>query len=333
MMKAKFNFWLLLIFFHATISSLAAQQPAKVPRIGYLTGSSAPTSTTPDTNADAFNEGLRNLGYIEGKNIRIEYRYADGKSERHPSHVTELLQMKADVLVAIPFPAVLAAKQATKIVPIVMVTNDDPVATGLVQSLGRPGGNLTGITRYTRELSGKRLELFKEMVPTLSRVGILAQAGSRPGQPSPISTYEDAARHLKISLYSLEVRSPNPDLKGVFREMVNNRIEALITARHSILVIHRKQIADLAIKNRLPLMSEGKDFADSGSLVSYASDDVANFRRAAYYVDRILKGAKPADLPVEQPMKFEFVINLKTAKQIGVIIPQSVLYRADKVIR
>jgi putative ABC transport system substrate-binding protein len=308
-----------------------AQQPTKIPRIGYLTGSSPPTNTTPDLNADAFQQGLRDLGYVEGRNIVVEYRYLEGKDDRNPSFLAELLQLKVDVLVVISLSSIQAAKLATKTTPIVIVTNFDPVATGLVDSLANPGGNLTGVTRFTRELSGKRLELLKEMVPKVSRVGVLEAASARPNPY--FKDYEPAARALKIQLESLELRGPNPELEGAFREMAKKRVGALITARNPLLIINRKQIAGLAIKNRLPLMSEGSDFAESGALASYASDDVANFKRAAVYVDKILKGVKPADLPVEQPTKFEFIVNLKTAKEIGVTIPPNVLVRADKVIR
>lgn len=308
-----------------------AQQPAKIPRIGYLTGSSPPTNTTPDLNADAFRQGLRDLGYVEGKNIVVEYRYLEGKADRTSSLVAELLQLKVDVLVLRTLSAVQAAKQATKTIPIVMVTNFDPVATGLIDSLANPGGNLTGLTRFTRELSGKRLELLKEAVPKVSRVGVLEVATTGP---TPyFKDYEPAARALKIQLESLEVRGPNPELEGAFREMVKRRASAIIAARTPLLIINRKQIADLAIKNRLPLMTEGSDFAESGALASYASDDVANFKRAAVYVDKILKGTKPADLPVEQPTAFELVFNLKTAKQIDVTIPPEVLARASRLIK
>ena len=229
-------------------------------------------------------------------------------------------------------PAIRAAKQATKTIPIVMVTTQDPVATGLVDSLARPGGNITGLTRLTRELSGKRLELLKEVVPRISRVGVLWDADvTAPG--IAFKEYEAAARALKIQLQSLEVRGPNPDLEGAFQAAAKGRASALITIRNPLLNRYRKQIADLAIKNRLPSMYEGSDYVEAGGLMSYSANDAESFRRAAYYVDKILKGAKPADLPVEQPTKFEFVINLKTAKQIGLTIPQSVLFRADKVIK
>jgi putative ABC transport system substrate-binding protein len=209
-----------------------------------------------------------------------------------------------------------------------MVTTGDPVAAGLVDSLARPGGNITGLTRITRELSGKRLELFKEAVPALSRVGVLAAKGS-----TSLRDYEPAARALKIPLQYLEVQGPHPDLEGAFQAAAKGRVNALVTILNPLLNRYRKEIADLAIKNRLPSMFESTSYVEAGGLMSYASDDAANFRRAAYYVDKILKGAKPADLPVEQPTKFEFIINLNAAKQIGLTIPPNVLARADRVIR
>ena len=239
-----------LLFAHSYQAQ--AQEPTKVPRIAYLTGSSPPTIATPDLNADAFQQGLRDLGYIEGKNIQVEYRYLEGKEDRNPTLLAELLQLKVDVIVVISMPSIRAAKQATKTIPIVMVTNFDPVATGLVDSLANPGGNLTGVTRFTRELSGKRLEVLKEIVPKVSRVGVLEAASAGP---TPyFKDYELAARALKILLERLEVRGPNPELEGAFREMTKRRVGALITARNPLLIINRKQIADLAIKNRLPLM-------------------------------------------------------------------------------
>jgi ABC-type uncharacterized transport system substrate-binding protein len=305
-----------------------AQQPKRVPRIGFLWGVGDP----PPPLGEAFRQGLRDLGYIEGKNILVEYRYAEGKLDRIPSLVAELVRLKVDVLVTPAFPAIRAAKQATKTIPIVMLINVDPVATGIVDSLARPGGNITGLARLMTELSGKRLELLKEMVPTISRVGVLWDADD-PGGAIGFKEYEAAARALKIQLLSLEIRGPNADLEGAFRAAAKGRANALITVRNTLLLRYTKRIADFAIKNRLPSMYEGSDFVEAGGLVSYASSDAENFRRAATYVDKILKGAKPADLPVEQPTNFEFVINLKTAKQIGLTIPQSVLYRADKVIK
>src|SRR5215813_11166463 len=306
-----------------------AQQPTKIRRIGYVSGSGPVTS---DPRFDALRQGLRDLGYIEGKNILLEYRYAEGKQDPIPSLVAELVQLEVDVLVSPSLPAVRAAKQATKTIPIVMVFNADPIATGIVDSLAHPGGNITGLTRLTRELGGKRLELLKDVVPRISRVGVLWDADEASAAIG-FKEYQTAARALKIQLQSMEVRGPKPDLEGAFETAAKGRANALINIRSSMLIRYPKRIADLAIKRRLPSMCEGSDYIEAGCLVSYASNDTENYRRAAYYVDKILKGTKPADLPVEQPTKFEFVINLKTAKQIGLTIPQSVLYRADKVIK
>jgi putative ABC transport system substrate-binding protein len=307
-----------------------AQQPAKMPRIGYVSGSADPK--TPGYQVEAFRQGLRDLGYIEGKNILVEYRYVEGRLDRVPALVGELVQLKVDVLVATFTIAIRAAKQATTTIPIIMVSATDPVAAGFVDSLARPGGNITGVVRLIRELSSKRLELLKEAVPRISRVGVLWD-GNAPGPAIAVKEYEAAARSLKLEFQSLEVRGPDPDVDGAFQAAGKGRANALIVVRNNVVDRHSKRIVDLAIKNRLPSVWEGGEFVQSGGLMSYTSDDPANFRRAATYVDRILKGAKPADLPVEQPTKFELVINLKTAKQIGLTIPQSVLYRADKVIK
>lgn len=307
-----------------------AQKPKKVPRIGYLSGRGDPS--TPGPFMDAFRQGLRVLGYVEGKNILVEYRYVEGKLDRSPSLVAELVQLKVDVLVVTFLPGIRAAKEATKTIPIVMVSFVDPVAAGIVDSLARPGGNITGLATLARDLSGKRLELLKEAVPGISRVGALWDANA-PGPAIAFKEYEAAARALKIQLQSLEVRGPTPDLEGAFQAAAKGRASALIIVRNPVLNRYTEPIADLAIKNRLPSMYEGSDFVEAGGLVSYASNDVESFRRAATYVDKILKGAKPADLPVEQPTKFELVINLKTAKQIGLTIPPNVLVRADKVIK
>ena len=306
-----------------------AQQQKKVPRIGYLVGGDPNFSAF---QVEGFRRGLRDLGYLEGESIQVEYRYAEGKQDRIPSLVTELIQLKVDVLLLTTLPAIRAAKQATKTIPIVIVTAQDPVATGIVDSLAHPGGNITGLTRLTRELSGKRLELLQEVVPKISRVGVLWDVDD-PGSAIAFKQYETAAQALKIQLPSLEVRGPNPDLDGAFETAAKGRANALINIRSPMLIRYPKRIADLAIKRRLPSMCEGSDYIEAGCLMSYTSDDTENFRRAAYYVDKILKGTKPADLPVEQPTKFEFVINLKTAKQIGLAVPQSVLYRADRVVK
>ena len=307
-----------------------AQQPGKIPRIGFVTPIGDPN--TPGPQVEAFRQGLRDLGYIEGKNIVVEYRYLEGKEDRIPTLLAELLQLKVDVLVLISLSSIRAAKQATKTIPIVILSQEDPVAAGHIDSLARPGGNVTGLTRLTRELSGKRLELLTQVVPKISRVGVLWDPNSQTSQPTIFKDYEAAARALKIQLQSLEVRGSN-DFQGAFRAAAKGRASALITIANSLMNRHQKQIADLAIKHRLPSIYERSDYVEAGGLVSYSADDAENHRRAAYYVDRILKGAKPADLPVEQPMKFEFVINLKTAKQIGVTIPQWTLMKADRVIK
>ena len=307
-----------------------AQRQAKVSRLGYVSGSGDPSAAGP--HVEAFRQGLRDRGYIEGKNILVEYRYAEGKLDRVPGLVAELLQLKVDVLViGLLLPGVRAAKEATKIIPIVMVSAVDPVAAGIVGSLARPGGNITGLATLQRDLSGKRLELLKEVVPGMSRVGVLWDANA-PGPVIAFKEYEAAARILKAELQSLEVRGPNPDLEGAFQAAAKGRANALITIRNPVLRRYPKRIAELAIKNRLPSMYEGSDYVEAGGLMYYGANDAEMFRRAAIYVDRILKGAKPAELPVEQPTKFELVINLKTAKALGLTIPQSILLRVDEVI-
>jgi putative tryptophan/tyrosine transport system substrate-binding protein len=309
-----FKTLILLTFMLASVVLAEAQQLKKVPRLGYVRVVGDPS--TPGPNVESFRRGLRDLGYVEGENIGIEFRYAEGNRERIPSLVAELVQLKVDVLVSGDDPTIRVAKQTTKTIPIVMVINQDPVATGLVDSLARPGGNITGISRLTRELSGKRLELLTEVVPGIARVGILWDSSSE-GPKISFKEYQAAARALKIQLQSLEVRGPDPDLDGAFQSAVKGRTSALITIGNSLLNRHRKQIANYAIKHRLPSTYESSLWIEPGGLISYSSNDAESYRRAATYVDKILKGAKPADLPVEQPTKFELVINLKTAKQIG----------------
>ncbi len=328
-MKNIFRLFALVVVLAGCAIIAEAQQAKKVPRIGFLWGSS------PDAEKNrlaAFQQGLRDLGYVEGKNILVEYRYAEGKLDRSPSLVAELVQLKVDVLVVTFLPGTRAAKEATKTIPIVMVSFVDPVAAGIVDSLARPGGNITGLATLARDLSGKRLELLKEVVPGISRVGALWDANA-PGPGIAFKEYEAAARALKIQLQSLEVRGPTPDLEGTFQAAAKGRASALIIVRNPVLNRYTERIVDLAIKNRLPSMYEGSDYVQAGGLMSYSASDTESFRRAAYYVDRILKGAKPADLPVEQPTKFELIINVKAAKQIGLTIPPNVLARADKVIK
>lgn len=310
-----------------------AQQPTKIPRIGYVSGTGTATNQGP--YVEALREGLRELGHVEGKTFLIEYRGAEGQIERVPNLVEELVNLKVDLVVA-PVPgAIRAAKQATKTIPIVMISGIDPVASGAVQSLARPGGNLTGISTLAQDLNGKRLELLKEVVPQLSRLGILLDRGSSSANSSVVNLkeYEDAARVLKMEIHSLEVQGPNPDLEAIFKTAAKLRIGGLITITNANILMQQKRLADLAIKNRLPSMFSGSTWVDSGGLMSYATDELGAFRRAATYIDKILKGAKPADLPVEQTTKFEFVINLKTAKQIGLTIPQWVLVKANRVIK
>jgi putative ABC transport system substrate-binding protein len=301
-----------------------AQQQGKVWRIGFLTGRKG----RPDPTFDTVLQGLREIGYVEGKNIQVEYRASGGTPERTASIVAEIVQLKVDVIISPTFSMVLAAKQATKTIPIVGVVNQDPVAAGLANSLARPGGNVTGVARLTRELSGKRLELLKEMIPGITRIGVLWDAND----PATPKEYEAAARALKVQLQSLEVRGPNPDLEGAFQSAAKGRVGALITMRGPMLLGHTQRIAELAIKHRLPAMYEGSEFIDAGGLISYSTNDADSFKRAAYYVDKILKGAKPGDLPIEQPTRFDLIINMKTAKAIGVKIPNSLMQRVDKLI-
>jgi putative tryptophan/tyrosine transport system substrate-binding protein len=327
-MKAKILVYVLPVFILATIHLAEAQQPKKIPQIGFVAGLGNANSP----NIEAFRQGLRDLGYIEGKNALVEYRYADGKLDQVPSFVAELVQLKVDVLVSGNLVGIRAAKQATKTIPIVMVLAVDPVATGLIDSLARPGGNITGLATLRRDLGGKRLELLTEVIPRISRVGVLWDANA-PGPAIAFKEYEAAARALKKPLQSLEVRGPNPNLEGAFQAAAKGRANGLITIANPVLTRYQKQIAELAIKNRLPSVCEQSNWVEAGGLMSYASNDADGYKRAATYVDKILKGAKPSELPVEQPKKFEFIINLKAAKQIGLTIPPNVLARADKVIK
>jgi putative ABC transport system substrate-binding protein len=305
-----------------------AQQPAKVPRIGYLSSSSSFNERPRD---EAFRQGLRELGHVEGKNVVIEYRYANGKLDQLSELAAELVHLKVDVIVTSGGPPTQAAKNATKLIPIVMTNISDPAALGFVASLARPGQNMTGLSSMQNELGGRRLELLKEIVPQVSRVAVLVNRDV-PGYGVQMKEVEAAAKVLGLRLQPVDVRSAD-DLQSGFSAMVRKQAGALIGLNNPTFNILQGRIADLALKNRLPTVYGQITFAQAGGLMSYAPDVPHLYRRAATYVDKILKGTKPADLPVEQPMKFELVINLKTAKQIGLTIPQSVLYRADKVIR
>jgi putative ABC transport system substrate-binding protein len=309
-----------------------AQQSKKAARIAFVSGRSAPTPANPDHSAQAFRRGLGELEYVEGKNISVEYRYAEGKLDRFPGIAAELLQLKVDVIVSPSLPAVRAAKQATSTIPIVMVITSDPVEAGIVDSLARPGGNITGLYRLTRDLSGKRLELLRETIPGVARVGVISDTQGE-GSAIALKEYETAARALKLQLQLLEVSGPNPHVEGVFKAAAKGRVGALITVRNLVLVSYEKNIADLAIKNRIPSMFEEREAVEAGGLISYSANEAEIYKRAAVHVDKILKGTKPADIPVEQPMKFELVINLKTAKAIGLTVPPNLLVRADKVIK
>jgi putative ABC transport system substrate-binding protein len=306
-----------------------AQQPTKIARIGYLTGSSL-SSQAP--NSEAFRQGLRELGYIEGKNIVIEWRSAEGNRDRQRALAAELVRLKVDVIVASSGGDTRAAKEATATIPIVMTQSDDPVASGFVASLARPGGNITGLSTLSPETSGKRLELLKETVPKLSRVAVFGSSNS-PGNAQVLKEIEIAAGALGVTLQYLDVLTAK-DIEPAFRAAVKARADAVLEIiSGSIRSDRRKELAELAVKNRLPVMRERADHVEAGGLMSYGVHLPDLSRRAAVYVDKILKGAKPADLPVEQPTKFEFIINLKAAKQIGLTIPPNVLARADKVIK
>ena len=313
-------------------SAVEAQQQSKIPRIGYLTGSVG-TATNPDPTTHAFRQRLKDLGYIEGKNIAVEFRLTEGKGPAIEAELArELVRLNVDVLVVSAYPAIRAAKEATKTIPIVMVTTQDPVAIGLIDSLARPGGNVTGVTQLARELSGKRLELLLEMLPTLSRVGIIVTTDSINSNDA-LKRYEEAARALRVEHRALELGNLDSGLPAVFDVALKARVGGMIPIRNGRINRLAPRIAELAIKNRLPTMFERTGAVEIGGLSAYTADELEGYRRAAIYVDKILKGTKPADLPVEQPTKFEFVVNLKTAKQIGLTIPPNVLARADRVIR
>ena len=304
-----------------------AQQGKKaLQTIGFAQGGATPASLV-----DAFRHGLRELGYVEGQNILIQYRRAQGNMDRIPALVAELVQLKVDVIFTANTPAALAAKKATTSIPIVIVAASDPVEAGLVDSLARPGGNVTGLTRFTAELSGKRLELLKEAFPRISLVAVFWNPGV-PGSSLAFKETQAAAQTLGVQLQSLEVRGPN-DFDKAFSAIAKKRPGALMVLGDAVTILQRPRILDFAAKSRLPAMYDRTDNVNGGGLMSYGVNEPELFRRAATYVDKILKGAKPADLPVEQPMKFEFIVNLKTAKQIGLTIPPNVLTRADRVIR
>ena len=314
----------LLIVFALSIPA-EAQQAKKIPRIGILTARSGALET------EAFRDGLRELGYIEGQNLVMEYRSADDRLEQLPDLAAELVRLKVDVIVTQSTPATVAAKNATKTIPIIMAGSTDPVATGVVPSLARPGGNITGVTVMNEKLAGKRLELLKETNPKVSHVAVLWNPANS-GAAVVLKQTQTAAKQLSLPLESLEIRSVN-DLQGVFEAATRSGANALVVLRSVPISDHLKVVADLAIKDRLPSIHDRGDFVEAGGLMSYGPNLSDMPRRAAIYVDKVLKGAKPAELPVERPTKFELIINLKTAKQIGLMIPPNVLLRADTVIK
>ena len=330
-MKSRFLFWLLSAVMLITAPPTDAQQPKNIHRIGYL------STTDPSRDggrAKALWLTLRELGYIEGQNIAFEYRYAEGKPERYPELAAELVGLKLDIIVAAGGSALVrAAKEATNTIPIVMSgAAPDPVKAGLVESLARPGGNVTGLTSLSRELGGKRLELLKEAFPKITRVAVLYDSAS---PTSALEVKEDlpiAARTLKLTIEPWEIRAAD-DFDRVFAALNKQRPDGLYVPSGALMSVNQKRTVSFGLKSRVPSMYSNKEAVDSGGLMSYSADPAHRYRRVAYYIDKILKGAKPGDLPVEQPAKFDLVINLKTAKQIGLTIPQKVLARADKVIR
>jgi putative tryptophan/tyrosine transport system substrate-binding protein len=327
-MKRKITVLTLCAMLLALCFLAQAQQPTKIPRIGCLSAISLSANAA---RMEAFRQGLRELGYVEGKNIVIEWRYAEGKLDRLPALAAELVRLKVNIIVTTGPQSTRAAKEATVTIPIVMANEADPVASGVVASLARPGRNITGLSVMAPEISGKRLELLKEIVPRLARVAVFGTS-AQPGNAQGLKEVELAAGAFKVQLQYIEVRDPK-DIETAFREASKKRADAFLVLQSPVFSSQRKQIAELAVKSRLPAIYPQTEYTEAGGLMYYGASTTDLFRRAATYVDKILKGAKPADLPVEQPTKFEFIINLKAAKQIGLTIPPNVLARADKVIK
>jgi putative ABC transport system substrate-binding protein len=328
-MKRKIPVLTLFALLAALCASAEAQQPTKVSRIGYLDNSTASGSAV---LLDAFRQELNKLGWIEGKNITIEYRFAEQKNERLPELAADLVRLKVDLIVTPGGTTPLAAKSATTTIPIVMTISGDPVGEGLVASLARPGGNVTGLSGLTPELITKRLEILKDAVPKLTRVGLLRSAAG-VATDLQLKEIRPAAVALKLKLEEIETQPDAKSLESAFQTAKQKQVGAIMTTASNLFLAERKRIVELAGKYRLPAIYPNKEYVDDGGLMFYGADSTDQFRRAAVYVDKILKGAKPADLPVQQATKFEFVINLKAAKQIGLTIPPDVLARANKVIK
>jgi ABC-type uncharacterized transport system substrate-binding protein len=326
--RYKFPLITLTAFILASVHLTHAQQRKKVIRLGFLAATSA---STEKSRIEAFRQGMGELGYVEDKNIVIEWRFGEGKLDRLPDLAAELVLLKVDVIVTAGPNSTRAVKEATATIPIVMGLDTDPVGSGVVASLARPGGNITGLSSLQPELSGKRLELLKEIVPRLSHVAVFGTSVN-PGNAQALRETELAAGAFGVKLQYLDVLSPK-DIETVFRSASKGRVDAVLLLASPVYISHRKQLADLAVKSRLPAIYNRPEYVEDGGLMAYSPSVDDMFRRAAKYVDKILKGAKPADLPVEQPVKFEFIINLKAAKQIGLTIPPNVLARADRVVR
>ena len=328
MNKAGSSLILVAAMLLAVSSMVEAQQSTKIPRIGYL-GATSP-STISD-RIEAFRQGLRELGYVEGKNIVIEWRYAEGKFDRLPALAAELVHLNVDVIVTAGPMDTRNAKKATSTIPIVMTWDQDPIGSGFVSSLAHPGGNITGLSILAPEISTKQLELLKETVPALSRAAFLGNS-SEPGNSQALKETHAAAKVLGVQIQSLDILAPK-EIETAFRAAIKDRAQAALILTSPVTFANRREVVELAVKQRLPAIYHRGQFVEEGGLMSYGVNVLDLTRRAATYVDKILKGAKPADLPVEQPTKFEFVINLKAAKQIGLTIPPNVLVRADKVIK
>jgi len=330
-MKEKVAVSVVVILVFASFCPAEAQQTTKaIPRIGFI--SSTGTAESPSPLFEAFRQGLRDLDYVDGKNIVIVHRYAEGRLDRMPPFVHEFVQQKVDVIVGVNNVVIRAAKEATKTIPIVIVSSVDPVAAGYVESFAHPGGNITGLAWLNRDISAKRLELLKELLPTLSRGAILWDADG-PGPAVAFKEYTAAARAFKLELRSLEVRGPTPDLAGALQGAKNANTDAVIVVGNPMMSQHMKTLFPLVTKHRMPSMTEEDRYVEAGGLISYGASLSDLYRRAAEYTVEILKGAKPADLPVKLASKFDIFVNLKTAQQIGVVVPQRVLLQADKVIK
>jgi putative ABC transport system substrate-binding protein len=330
-MKKKVAVSVIIAIILADFCLAEAQQTTKaIPRIGFI--SSTGTAETPSPLFEAFRLGLRDLGYVDGKNIIIVHRYAEGRLDRMPPFVQEFLEQKVDVIIGVNNVVIRAAKEATKTIPIVMISSVDPVVAGYVESFAHPGGNITGLAWLLRDISAKRVELLKELLPKLSRVGILWDADG-PGPAVAVKEYEAATRAFKMDLRSLAIRDPNPDFAGAFQTAKTARLDALIVVANPLMAQHAKKVFELAAKYRLPSITEDGRFVLDGGLMSYGPSLSDLYRRVAEYVVDILKGAKPGDLPVKLASKFEICINLKTSQKLGLVIPQHVLVQADKVIK